>query len=371
MNDEYKVMIKTYGNYFSKETYDYIKDNAIIYEEIPGSIPPLRGSLNVELLNEAYNRMKEWNKSFILIIDRTEANWYALTVHEKIHELCEQTGVPADKIVHITNDLKCNETYNKWFKSQTKYKTKMNFIGYPSNLFVRNADVLKLFKETGISFKLEKYKDREILPTKKFMCLMGHTSRQRNFLWNLFETTPDIKKDGHISYLQKGVFLPNSSTHTDKQLVENYWSAPSNDRLQSYHADTYFSIVSEGEAGHAFSEKIHKSLLHGHPFILLSCNTIDDDKNIMRVGVGMLGKLKEYGFQTFPEMFDESYDEIDDFEKRNNNIKQTIVKLCNMETKELHKLCESVEEKCIYNQKIMFSLEIPNKQVVSKLEKLL
>ena len=371
MNDEYKLMIKTYGNYFSKETFDYIKDNAIIYEEIHGSIPPLGGSLNTELLNDAYNRMKQWNKSLILVIDRTEANWGHYFIHRKIHELCEQTGVPEDKIVHITNDLKPDERYNKWFESQTKYKTKINFIGYPTNLFVRNAEVHDLENEDGFSFKIEKYKDREKLPTKKFICLMGHMNTQREFLWNFFERNLDIKKNGHISMLSEGVVLPNSSTHTDKQLVENYWSAPYNDRLQPYHADSYFSIVSEGEAGFAFSEKIHKALLHGHPFILLSYNSIPNHNNAGEVGVGMLGKLREWGFETFPELFDESYDEIDDLEKRNNNIKQSIVKLCNMETKELHKLCESVEEKCIHNQKIMFSLEIPNKQVVSKLEKLL
>ena len=42
-----------------------------------------------------------------------------------------------------------------------------------------------------------------------------------------------------------------------------------------------------------------------------------------------------------------------------------------METKELQKLCESVVEKCIHNQKIVLSLEIPDEQLISKLEKLL
>ena len=194
---------------------------------------------------------------------------------------------------------------------------------------------------------------------------MGHKNIQRDVFWNFFENNKFIKDSGYISYLGENVCLPNSSTHSDEELCKYFWSSPQDDRLQSYHTDSYFSIVPEGEAGYAFSEKIHKPLLHGHPFMLLSYNT-----DVKEVGIGMLGKLREWGFETFPELFDESYDEIEDLEKRNNNIKQQILKLCNMETKELHKLCESIEEKCIHNQKTLLSLKIPNEQVISKLESL-
>ena len=368
IEDSYNIIRDRYIRCFTKETFDYIKDNAIIYDVETGQF--LGNSLSSELLNETYNRMKQLNKSFILIIDKSEANWGHFKYQDTIHELCEQTGVPADKVVFVTNDINCDETYNKWFKRQTKYKIKMTFIGYPANIFERNFEVYDLEENYGFSFKIEKYKDREKLPTKKFICLMGHMNKQRKFLWEFFRQNQDIKKAGYISMLSEGVVLPNSSTHTDEQLCEYLWSSPLNDRLQPYHTDSYFSIVPEGESGFAFSEKIHKPLLHGHPFILLSCNTIVDHLDIMEVGVGMLDKLREWGFETFPELFDESYDEIDDFEKRNNNIKQQIIKLCNMETKELHKLSVSVEEKCIHNQKILLSLEIPNKQLVSKLENL-
>ena len=351
-----------YSNFFTKKTYDYFKDNAIIYKELEGAIPPIGGSLNSELLVETHNKMKKSNKNFILIIDKTESNWFYYKIQDKIHELCEQTGVPENKIVYISNDMKSDEVYDKWFETQSKYKTKINFMPYPGNLFIRSEEVKKV---DGVYHKIEKYKDREILPTKKFICLMGHKNIQRDVFWNFFENNKFIKDSGHISYLGENVCLPNSSTHSDEELCKYFWSSPQDDKLQSYHTDSYFSIVPEGEAGYAFSEKIHKPLLHGHPFILLSYNT-----DVKEVGIGMLEKLREWGFETFPELFDESYDEIEDLEKRNNNIKQQILKLCNMETKELHKLCESVEEKCIHNQKTLLSLKIPNEQVISKLESL-
>ena len=56
-----------YSNFFTKKTYDYFRDNAIIYKELEGAIPPIGGSLNSELLVETHNKMKKSNKNFILI----------------------------------------------------------------------------------------------------------------------------------------------------------------------------------------------------------------------------------------------------------------------------------------------------------------
>jgi len=42
-------------------------------------------------------------------------------------------------------------------------------------------------------------------------------------------------------------------------------------------------------------------------------------------------------------------------------------KLANMDIKKLHKICESVEEKCIHNRKILMNLEIPIDVVLNQL----
>ena len=48
-----------YSNFFTKKTYDYFRDNAIIYKELEGAIPPIGGSLNSEVLVETHNKMKK------------------------------------------------------------------------------------------------------------------------------------------------------------------------------------------------------------------------------------------------------------------------------------------------------------------------
>tara|TARA_Y100000310_G_scaffold297971_1_gene331447 strand:+ start:37 stop:1119 length:1083 start_codon:yes stop_codon:yes gene_type:complete len=352
---------KLYSQNFSNMVWQYIKDNAIIYEEIHRQIKPWDGkalyySLNKDHLTSAYTKMEIQNKKFILIIEDGESNWYHYKNQEKIHKLCEQTGVPEDKIVYLTNDVMCDVVYDKWFTNQTTYKTKINFISHPCILMQNLFELKKSARLPRGYYDVERYQDREVLPTKKFICLMGHRTKQRDFLWNFLKD-----KNGHTSYLGKNVMLLNSNINPEE--IEQ--SSPVTDRLKEYYRDSYFSIVPEGEGGAQLSEKIGKGILNYHPFILLSYNS-----DIRKQSVGMLSRLKEWGFETFPELFDESYDEISDVNERRNNLKQQILRLYNMETKELHKLCESVEEKCIHNRKILLSLEIPNKQLIDKLESL-
>ena len=346
-------------NCFTKEAFDYIKDNFVIYDEIYREKKSLYYSLNKETLTLIYETMKKWDKSFILIMEDGESNWFHFNNQEKIHELCEQTGVPENKIVYITNDVMCEVVYDKWFTNQTKYKTKINFINHPCLLMQNKREANEDAQgNTTQLFKIEKYKDKSKLPTKKFMCLIGHRTKQRDFLWDFLKD-----KSCHTSYLGKKVWLPDSFTDSSTYHMR---SSPRSDKLRKYYSDSYFSIVPEGEGGAQFSEKLHKPLIHGHPFILFSYN---DD--IGEFATGMLSRLKEWGFETFPELFDESYDEISNVDVRRNNFKQQILRLCNMETKELHKLCESVVDKCIHNQKIVSSLKLPNEQLINKLESLL
>ena len=73
-------------------------------------------------------------------------------------------------------------------------------------------------------------------------------------------------------------------------------------------ANTYFSVVTETQAGEwpaQVTEKIYKLIFCCHPFIVYGPRY-------------HLETLHRYGFKTFPEMFDESYDSMpESFEKYN------------------------------------------------------
>jgi len=80
------------------------------------------------------------------------------------------------------------------------------------------------------------------------------------------------------------------------------------------------------------------------PFIVLS-------------GVGYLKHLKELGFRTFDYYWDESYDDIEDFEKRYNKILLLILELNNKPIDELNNLYKNLKHICIYNRNHLIKMK--------------
>lgn len=73
---------------------------------------------------------------------------------------------------------------------------------------------------------------------------------------------------------------------------------------------------------------------------------------------GSLNVLKKLGFETFPEMFDESYDDIEDNYERIDFIYKEVKKLCDMDDEELHKIYVSIIPKIRHNCKILHNIDI-------------
>jgi hypothetical protein len=214
---------------------------------------------------------------------------------------------------------------------------------------------------------------------------MGRRQWFRENLWKYIDWNEDIKNSSHVSYIERSIILEKKIESTSKHRILNGESGPQLDiGLDKYYKDSYISIIPETSAGVYVSEKTTKVLYHGHPFIMFCPSTEMDTKK-----VGMLSKLREWGFQTFPELFDESYDDLPLFERRGfftknpnyyTNIMgddieirwkafiKNIERLVDMDIKDLHKLCESVEEKCIHNRKTLMNLKIPTEELLSKLK---
>ena len=103
--------------------------------------------------------------------------------------------------------------------------------------------------------------------------------------------------------------------------------------------DSYFSIVTEScyfgykhggiPKGLQYcpvflTEKTYRTLLY-HPFILMTAPH-------------SLKYLREFGYKTFPKMFDESYDDIKDSVDRLLFIIDEVERVCNMDNDKLHEI---------------------------------
>ena len=137
--------------------------------------------------------------------------------------------------------------------------------------------------------------------------------------------------------------------------------------LDDFHKDSYFSIVNEASGGwEAFNqdklfayctEKITKPLYYGHPFILIGW------KNSLKF-------LKEMGFKTYDDIFDESYDELETWEERTKAVWKEVERVLTLPDEKFYEKFDKVQEKVIYNQKRFFAYDGYVDDFITKLMKI-
>lgn len=122
----------------------------------------------------------------------------------------------------------------------------------------------------------------------------------------------------------------------------------------SVYTQAYFYICTETEfypkhehifTKSWFTEKTLKSFVYKWPMLMVgNCKT--------------LSALKTLGFETFPEIFDEKYDEVENSVSRMHWIKKEIEKVCTMSTEDAHNLyhSSSVQQKLEHNKNHFFKL---------------
>ena len=138
----------------------------------------------------------------------------------------------------------------------------------------------------------------------RFLLLLRRQRKARDVL---FEKIQPLLSDAIYSYRSRGIHLPGD--YPDHDWSSQQYSNP------SWYNNTCVSLVSEtmveetlvGTSAAALSEKTYKPLAMCHPFIFWA-------------QPGSLQFLKKYGFESFPELWDESYDQEADHEKRLNMI---------------------------------------------------
>ena len=169
----------------------------------------------------------------------------------------------------------------------------------------------------------------------------------------------DLIKDGIVSFGTDGVPIKNhqfseyisedaleflikfSGTSPDEKNLST--DNPANDITLNHYIYTFVSLISEtlGDIDNTmfFSEKIYKPIVVGHPFLLLG-------------GVGQLAKLREFGFKTFSNWWDESYDTMPTAVARANKISEILLDLNKKSQKELIQIREEMLPVLAHNQAV-------------------
>jgi len=282
-------------------------------------------------------------------------------------------GIPKENFILIFGDQKFDQNYQNYMSSgQGPY-----YAYFLQNVFTFDhfawefSDYLKN-QVVGSDREAEELvpptdETRNKQRPKKFLSLNGGGRPHRKFLMAEFARN-NLFEHGIVSYLNKFdiPYTPEDfcyqpiqkykgdTRHLDQVKFHNEYKAPelqldvdaSHDAWHNrgmtaqHYTDTYFNVTTEtwpAEPSFFVTEKIYKPIANLQPFILLG-------------HPGLLAYLKENGYETFPELFDEHYDEIENHPKRFYNVVENIVRVCAMPQEELHRLYSSVWEKLLHNR---------------------
>ena len=102
---------------------------------------------------------------------------------------------------------------------------------------------------------------------------------------------------------------------------------------------SWFTVVTESHASdrlHRITEKPLKPILNLHPFLVLGC-------------LGSLRLLRAYGFETFPQLFDESYDETTMLRGRFETVFEETRRLCLASEADLARLNAEAAPSVVFN----------------------
>ena len=180
---------------------------------------------------------------------------------------------------------------------------------------------------------------------KIYSCLNHSENKHRTIIFDGLKSRK-LLKYGFVSYRDKGVYLPRNIE--DRQTDEDDWRWPT--LIPEVVSKTYFNIVTETHHDIEpdfdslfITEKLCKALIT-EPFILVG-------------NIGMLEYVRDKGFETYPELFDERYDLIENPKDRLDFVLDEVERVCNMDVKELEKIYKSVLWKVEHNRNVMLNFK--------------
>lgn len=159
----------------------------------------------------------------------------------------------------------------------------------------------------------------------------------------LYDAVMPFLDDFIYSYVSKGITLPDDVIENGDVFQRNFNC--------SWYDNTCFSLVSESmiTSNKMFvTEKTFKTFAHSHPFMVFGIP-------------GTLNFLQTLGFETFSNMFDETYDSIDNNTTRLNAIVDNIKNFVKAPYDNL------TLEKIAYNKNLFYNKELIEKKIVKEI----
>jgi len=215
----------------------------------------------------------------------------------------------------------------------------------------------------------ENFQDIEIssfkkTPTYDFLCYNGRSRSHRialmseikrkkllgNGLISFHVSKQDIidapvKEIYDLLYPHSIKYFENTIPQWEPMIIDkhtNHYIDSAYDIEHNHYVDTYFSLITETEYSSDsvfLTEKVFKPIKALHPFIIWG-------------SPGMLSALKNRGYKTFPELFDESYDYEINSKKRLAMILDQVEQFSALHPRLKQRKRRKVLQKLLYNRNV-------------------
>lgn len=283
-----------------------------------------------------------------------------------IHELLENYNRTPHNTLFLLPSLKSDSAYQKWCQAQNVQPC-LKYLNM--NFFERDA-FLRITKREGRRLeKLYNSAPSTYLPSKRFIAMAArlHLFRKVFFSEILIK---DLLKYFYYSLLDRDKKQGESTIlWSDFNLYSYYFSQPEKLQITQFFSGLPYKLdflmntsrVDQfmplnhilGAALHVvletdmdgynvcfLTEKTYKPIICQQPFIIAG-------------NPDSLASLKAKGYQTFPELFQEDYDQMTNSKKRFQSIISNIHRLCQMPENDFNQLINSplIQEKVIHNRK--------------------
>jgi len=345
--------------------------NQLDVKPVSQNFYPLWGGCDNRLDGAKVELINQGKMKLLLVSDGEALQQMTL---EWVMNLIKEWNLNSKQIIFLSYDLRSNETYRLLLDDSTLFRRyPISVIGMDTYLFESHSGFGDLPLPT-----------KEIKPYR-YMCYNANAKEYRMFMvTELFRRGLD--KQGLISLLFRyGSLDQMVSGFTNDlgfdvtkgygKLVDDYAktemvkrvplvldrpleSVDKNDRLvdANHVKNSYFNIITESymynktlpeshKTIFEMSEKTYKALIC-QPFIHLG-------------SYGVLKYMRSIGYKTFPELFDESYDDIINHTDRLLAVVDSVEKACKIDDKEFHDIyCREIISKVYHNRELASSKEL-------------
>jgi len=304
--------------------YDYYKNNLNKY-----SLPMFKG--------EFADLLKEHDLEF----DLTNLNWYENTFAKNILLHSEKKSI----------DLEKYQTHNQLIPV---YYWSHAVIARDWYRFAEHVDFQKNPKKFFLIY------NRSWTGTREYRCKFADLLIDAGLVDHCQTTFNPEDSDSGAHYTNHAFKTPKwQPTHRLEDYFSTTWAPASSsadfeiDDYCSTEVEVVLETLFEDRRWH-LTEKILRPIACGQPFILAATP-------------GSLEYLKEYGFQTFQDVWNEDYDTITDPESRLNRIVELMKYLAGLDHDQKRSVMHRAQKIADHNRKLFFSKEFFDK-VTNELE---